>query len=338
MGGRLSTAGAAALLGAILALAGLTSVFGASSKKTNEMPVANAGFDQTVSLGEIVVLDGSTSTDVDGGRLRFSWQLVSTPAGSSAALSDPAAVKPSLVVDEPGDFVVQLIVIELLKGGKDELESLPDFVTISTENSRPVADAGDRTVTQGSIHQLNGGGSSDPDGDLLSFNWSLISVPAGSAADISDPAAVRPAFEVDVSGSYVAQLVVHDGRSDSDPDTVTISTENSAPEANAGPDQTAAVGETVQLDGSFSFDADGDALLFKWALIHRPLGSNDLDNRISSRPTLSVDLPGTYIAQLVCALPQHHQQTIQPAPDLSVYRHQKQPLNMQSLLIQHQLF
>ena len=83
MGGKLSTAGAAALLGAILALAGLTSVLGASSKKTNEMPVANAGFDQTVSLGEIVVLDGSASTDVDGGRLRFSWQLASVPAGSS---------------------------------------------------------------------------------------------------------------------------------------------------------------------------------------------------------------------------------------------------------------
>jgi len=36
----------------------------------------------------------------------------------------------------------------------------------------------------------------------------------------------------------VAQLIVNDGKVDSAPDTVVITTENSAPVANAGPDQT----------------------------------------------------------------------------------------------------
>jgi len=37
---------------------------------------------------------------------------------------------------------------------------------------------------------------------------------------------------------------------------------NTPPVANAGPDQTVAVGTTVHLDGSQSADVDGDALRF----------------------------------------------------------------------------
>jgi hypothetical protein len=39
---------------------------------------------------------------------------------------------------------------------------------------------------------------------------------------------------------------------DSPPDEVVIATDNSAPAADAGPDQTALVGDTVTLDGSGS--------------------------------------------------------------------------------------
>ena len=84
----------------------------------------------------------------------------------------------------------------------------------------------------------------------MTFNWSLTSIPSGSAAALSDPTAVNPGFVVDVPGTYVVQLIVHDGKVDSAPDTVTIGTNNSVPLADAGADQTVAVGETVTLDGS----------------------------------------------------------------------------------------
>src|SRR2546428_2150250 len=47
---------------------------------------------------------------------------------------------------------------------------------------------------------------------------------------------------------------------------------NTAPVANAGPDQTVVVGHTVTLDGSPSTDVDGDGLTFRWSSVSRPPG------------------------------------------------------------------
>src|SRR5690606_14940777 len=70
---------------------------------------------------------------------------------------------------------------------------------------------------------------------------------------------------------------------------------NAAPVADAGPDIAAAVGDTVQLDGSGSSDADGDTLGYAWTLIVRPNGSGaSLEGGDSVSPTLVIDVPGTY--------------------------------------------
>ena len=52
-----------------------------------------------------------------------------------------------------------------------------------------------------------------------------------------------------------------------------IEEENTRPVANAGSDQTVAVGTPVQLDGSKSSDVDGDVLTFHWAFLSRPADS-----------------------------------------------------------------
>ena len=261
----------------------------------NSAPVADAGTDQSVLVGDTVTLDGSGSSDVDGDPLTFNWSLTSVPAGSTATLSDPTAVQPTLDVDVAGSYVVQLVVND------GNVDSAPDNVTISTDNSAPVADAGaDQSVLVGDTVTLDGSGSSDVDGDPLTFNWSLTSVPAGSTATLSDPTAVQPTFDVDVAGSYVVQLVVNDGQTDSAADNVTISTDNSAPVADAGTDQSVLVGDTVTLDGSGSSDVDGDPLTFAWSLTSVPAGSTaTLSDPTAVQPTLDVDVAGSYVVQLV---------------------------------------
>ena len=261
----------------------------------NSRPVANAGPDQAVVVGDTVHLTGSKSSDVDGDLLTYHWSVFSAPVGSHATLLNPQSVTPDFVVDLPGTYVMQLIVRD------GTVDSAPDTVTITTLNSRPVANAGpDWTVVVGSTVTLDGSASHDADGDSLRYHWSLSAVPVGSTASLSDPSAVHPSFLVDHPGPYVAQLIVDDNVLDSLPDTVTISTENSRPVANAGPDQPVSVGATVHLDGRASSDADGDLVHYRWAFVSMPTDSTaTLTDADTAQPSFVVDRVGTYVVQLI---------------------------------------
>ena len=147
--------------------------------------------------------------------------------------------------------------------------------TVAASNAPPVADAGpDQTALVGATVTLDGSGSTDADGDDLTYDWTLPAAPAGSTAILADPTTINPHLTLDRPGDYTAQLVVHDGQADSAPDTVTISTENTPPVADAGPDQSAPVNTTVTLDGSGSSDVDGDTLTFEWTLVTQPTGQH----------------------------------------------------------------
>jgi hypothetical protein len=261
----------------------------------NSPPVADAGPDQTVVVTQQVTFDGSGSTDVDGDSLTYAWSFTSRPTGSKATLVNPTAVNPNFVVDLPGVYVVQLIVND----GK--VNSTPDTVKISTQNSPPVADAGpDQTVYMGSLVTLDGSGSHDVDHDLLTYAWSFISRPTASTATLTNPTTINPSFVVDALGDYVVQLIVNDGTVNSEPDTVTITTQNSPPVANAGPDRNANLGDTITLDGSGSYDVDRDPLTYAWSILSAPPGSTaSLSDPTAVKPMLGPLVVGLYVVQLI---------------------------------------
>ena len=69
--------------------------------------------------------------------------------------------------------------------------SATDDVTV-TINTPPVADAGsDQTVSPGTTVTLDGSGSSDADGDTLTYAWMQT---AGTAVTLSSATAVSPTF------------------------------------------------------------------------------------------------------------------------------------------------
>ena len=187
-----------------------------------------------------------------------------------------------------------------------KLDSLPDLVEIRTgalPNTAPIANAGlDQAVDLGATVQLDGSASSDPDHGPapLTYSWSLLTRPAGSVAVISNATAIKPTFKADKAGEYVAQLIVNDSAASSSPDTVRISTRNTKPVANAGNDQSGAVGVTVNLDGRGSFDADGDPLSYQWSFTSRPAGSvAAIGNPQLPQSNFIPDKPGLYVVQLV---------------------------------------
>jgi hypothetical protein len=223
--------------------------------------------------------------------------LTVKPAGSSAVLNNANAVSSTFTADKPGDYVVRLTV----QGTFDnEVYSNADTVLISTTNSSPVADAGSaQTIHPVSIVMLDGTHSLDPDGDNISYSWSL-QAPLGSSAVLDNASAPTPSFTVDKPGTYTATLIVNDGFADSDPTNVVISTSNSAPVANAGTSLSTTVGSQVALNGASSSDSDGDGLSYSWSFLSIPIGSQAaLSDIHSATPSFIADKAGTYVAGLV---------------------------------------
>jgi len=89
-----------------------------------------------------------------------------------------------------------------------------------SSNTAPVANAGtNQSVVQGEEVCFDGTGSTDADGDELTYLWTLDTWPAGSLAKLDDPSAVTPCFIADLPGTYEVSLIVNDGIEDSEPDT-----------------------------------------------------------------------------------------------------------------------
>ena len=286
--------------------------------RANTPPIADAGPDQSVFLGPAVVLDGSGSYDPDGDPVTYAWTFVSRPSGSAAALSGATTVGPTFVPDLKGPYTLQLIVND------GALDSAPDTVVITVQNRPPIADAGpDQPGVRGLVTTLNGIGSSDPDGDPLTYAWTMTSRPAGSAATLSGATTVNPSFVPDVKGPYELQLIVNDGTVDSAPDTVVITALNRPPVADAGPDQSVLPGTTVNLDGSGSSDPDGDALTYAWTMTSQPAGSAaTLSGATTVNPTFTADLIGSYEIQLIV-----NDGTVDSGPDTVLVTTYNQPPN-----------
>ncbi|WP_348611612.1 PKD domain-containing protein [Halobaculum rarum] len=95
------------------------------------------------------------------------------------------------------------------------------------DNRPPSADAGnDKRVTEGSTVTLDAGGSSDPDGDDLSYDWTQT---AGPTADLEDVDTATPSFDapnVDEETTLTFELTVSDGKQTAS-DTVSVTVEDS---------------------------------------------------------------------------------------------------------------
>jgi len=150
----------------------------------NHAPIADAGEDQTVNIGDFVQLDGSNSYDPDGDNLTYQWI-----APEEITLDDPTSETPTFtapLVPANEEFAITLSVFD------GELYSELDavLITIIIENNPPVANAGeDQEVIENTLVTLDGSASYDPDGNEISYLWTA---PEGIILD--DVTAINPTF------------------------------------------------------------------------------------------------------------------------------------------------
>jgi hypothetical protein len=264
---------------------------------TNSKPIANAGLDQVVEVNSKVLVNGSASSDADGNALTYTWELVSKPETSAAILETSNSLQTVFSADKAGDYVLRLIVRDAY------LESEPDTVVIHANpvNIAPIANAGaDNNVAVGNIVTLDASASSDANGDNLNYQWNLISKPEGSQALLDSDNQVTSKFTLDKPGQYIAQLIVNDGQLNSEPDQVIITTLNTRPVAIIKVVESLIQGQSITLDGSDSYDKDGDSLTYEWSILTKPENSQlPLNNTNQDKLTLVPDKVGVYIAQLI---------------------------------------
>lgn len=184
----------------------------------NSAPVADAGEDQAITLiGTTVDLNGTESYDDDGDPISYLWEITGSPVNSEAVLVDAETTTPSLTPDEYGAYTISLTVSD------PWVSSTPDEVVVSFENVAPVAVTdGNKSCMVNESVSFTGVGSSDANGDELSYNWQIVAKPEGSLAEIVDPSSMVAYIQPDAAGEYVISLTVNDGTIDSEPATVTI--------------------------------------------------------------------------------------------------------------------
>ncbi len=240
----------------------------AVSNDVNEPPTANAGADATTGEGVTVALDGTASSDpnaADGDSIAFSWRQTEGPIVrlDGAATATPSFTSPTVFTETVLRFALT-VEDEHQATDADEVA----ITVVNDVNEAPTANAGgDLDVGEATTVTLDGSGSSDPNGDAITFSWSQTS---GRAVTLTGANSASPAFtapRVDGDQNLVFRLVVSDGSLDSAPDDVTVLVRDSLNELPIADFAWTPESPTDLEDAAFtdrSSDPDGHVVAWSW--------------------------------------------------------------------------
>ncbi len=180
-----------------------------------------------------------------------------------------------------GDFKVNILTEIVYQDIKDEIASNALTDVQIEEEIRKRA---------GKLLDASAGGDIDGDGDI-------------DGADLLawNPVLDQPTLSVDYDTviNPIADQVI--AGVDNEAGSIAIfESLNSAPTANAGVERNVITGNDVTLDGSTSFDIDGDLLTYQWSFLNKPGTSvGALLNPLTATPSFTADITGDYLLQLI---------------------------------------
>ncbi len=196
-----------------------------------------------------VTFDGGGSTSATGVISEYQWDFGSDATGAGETVSH--------TFTDVGIHEVTLLVID------DTGASGESTVQIEVVNSAPVAvvsvEPASGTADAPVTVTFDAGASSDADGDIITYDWIIDGLPAGTGATVS--------HTFGRSGNYDVNLVVTDSRGAISSSRLHYSVGNSAPVAvfTTTPDTAIGAGPLpVTFDASGSHDPDGAITGYQW--------------------------------------------------------------------------
>ena len=254
-------------------------------------------------VGEKVALSGERSSDPEKKRLTYQWKQL--PEGGAprlpAAAPAPTENRWEFTPTAPGEYRISLVVND----GANESQAHVWSLTVERQNRAPTAlIEPPRPVTEGDEAALNGGASSDPDGDQLTFRWRVLE--GAERAQLSGQDQARLRVKTTAPGPLRLELVVNDGKSDSAPATVTLEVGRKAepPVASVSGPEGVVAGQEVTLSAEGSRSPGGARITgFEWSQLTGPRPDQPFQGADVRRQNLSFrpSEPGRYSFQLVVA-------------------------------------
>ena len=230
----------------------------------------------------------------------YNAQCQSGDVGSEPEEEEDQSELASLTEDEggrfvftpnvPGNYTIQLLVED--EAGAQSTDSVNIYAAPADgtgnpadANIAPVANAGmGQIITAGEEIVLDGSQSSDVNGDMLSYQWSILSKPADSFSQLENASTARASLTPDTDRTYILQLEVIDIDGLKDYDTVVLSGDFIAPYAVSGGPIANADGiisdQSASVDGSNSQSAAGLGvnLAYTWSVLGLSAGDSDVEN------------------------------------------------------------
>jgi len=226
---------------AVTTTATIANAIPAVSLPGNQAATAGIAYSLSAPFSDVGVNDSPWDYSID-------WGDGSTPTTGSAT-SQTTAIAASHTYAAGGTDTVRVTVTD--KDGGAGTAKTP--VTVAAVNHPPTAVAGGPySGTEGAAVVLNGTGSSDPDGDAITYAWTFGDGTTGTGA--------TPSHVYADNGGYTVSLTVTDSKgAPSTPASAPVTVANVAPTVSAPASLAANAGSPVTLNATFSDPGTRDA-------------------------------------------------------------------------------